>query len=328
MKFLLALIIISQICSLKNKDNEDIIMKFSDRYYKKIGPEHVEEFKNMMFRELDKSEIIQKHNMEIINKTENPTINLANGLKKKRSSDDVRIYSGEYVSLDRVVKFYISHECTVNINDTVHYNIVNPVNFVEHMILHNNADSIDAKGVFSEDIAINFFAFNKKLNIFSVYFDPPKKTNFTLEYDYDAVNLIRSNIESTHDGFDISNNHTSSNIFVWKFVNQNFIKMKENITVEIYFDIGKEFTHEDVEFSLNFTKSIVERNKRMVVKYVWNGQLSPQEVIVLQAKFPLYFENCGTLSVNWIMIGIGSVFIVFLIGMLYMIISSVFLEDL
>jgi hypothetical protein len=323
MKFLVALYIIPLILSIRSKNNDNIIIKLTDKYYNKIGADNIDEFKNTIFRELDKVDILHKHNMEMINNTDSTS--LANGLKKRRD-DETRLYSGEYVSLNRVVRFYISHDCTVSINDRVNYNIVNPVNFVEHMILHNNADTIEPKTVYSDDFGINFFAFNKKLNIFSVYFDPPESTNFTIEYDYNAINLIRSNIEAP-DTFEVPSNHTNSNIFVWKFVNQNFIKMKENITVEIYFDIGKEFTHEDVDFSLNFTKSIIEENNRMIVKYVWNGILSPQEVIVLQSKFPLYFDNCGTLSVNWIMIGVGSVFIVFLVGMLYMIISSVFLEE-
>ena len=43
------------------------------------------------------------------------------------------------------------------------------------------------------------------------------------------------------------------NSFIWKILNQNFLKNKENISLELYFDLGKQFQHEDVEFSMNFT---------------------------------------------------------------------------
>jgi hypothetical protein len=111
-------------------------------------------------------------------------------------------------------------------------------------------------------------------------------------------------------------------------LNQNFLKTRENITLELYFDLGKEFEQEDVEFSLNFTKSILTDNKKSIVKYQWQGVIEPQEVIVLQAKFPLYFDHCGNLSINLVMIFVGAVFIVFLIGMLYIILSTVFTEDI
>jgi len=64
------------------------------------------------------------------------------------------------------------------------------------MILHNNGESIEPKGVYSDQIIINFFAFNRKLNIFSVYFENPKDLKtFTIEYDYLAIGLIKTILE-------------------------------------------------------------------------------------------------------------------------------------
>jgi hypothetical protein len=265
------------------------------------------------------------------NRTEVNTIAL-------KTEEGGRNLIGEYASTNRVLKFYISHtqECSLFINDTVSYENFNNVNFVEHMILHNNAEVIDAKGVYSDDVNINFFLFNKKLNIFSVYFEPFKSKltsnsdqikNFTIEYDYDAINIIKSNFIKEAENSNLENSTYHYNSFIWKILNQNFLKSKENVTIEIYFDLGKDFEHEDVEFSMNFTKSIFQGDSKNIVKYVWQGKIEPQEVVVLQVKFPLYFEHCGNLSINLVMIFVGSVFIVFLIGMLYIILSTVFSED-
>jgi hypothetical protein len=414
MKFLLCLCIILLISSYKsflmrqkNSFENSYIMKMNENYYNKIGHHRIDEFKNMIFRELDqKSAVWDKHLKEIDSKQEKNTKifkkseiskinknsqiseiknivkvnNINQNLTKsnrtniiindhevamKSHKDDYRTFAGEYISSNRVLKFYISHvqECSIFVNDTVMYENINNVNFVEHMILHNNAENIDPKGVYSEDVNINFFAFNRKLNIFSVYFEPKgskgglkinnntnilknqtinndyfkKNSNFSIEYDYDALNIIKSNFNkekenlnsSTYPDKELQNNSGNSfNSFIWKILNQNFMKVKENITLELYFDLGKEFEQEDIEFSLNFTKSILTDSKKSIVKYQWHGTIEPQEVIVLQAKFPLYFEHCGNLSINLVMIFVGAVFIVFLIGMLYIILSTVFTEDI
>lgn len=417
MKFLLCLCTILLISSYKsflmrqkNSFENSYVMKMNENYYNKIGHHRIDEFKNMIFRELDqKSQIWDKHIKEITSKgekneikngeklhnsrisekshlTENKNFIKHNLTKSNRTNiilndhevamkshrDDYRSFAGEYISSNRVLKFYISHvqECSIFVNDTVMYENINNVNFVEHMILHNNAENIDPKGVYSEDVNINFFAFNRKLNIFSVYFEPKpnkdqhaipgvvgvlanntnilnnrnifsnsfkKNSNFSIEYDYDALNIIKSNFNKEKENYNStlypdkesqSNPGNSFNSFIWKILNQNFMKVKENITLELYFDLGKEFEQEDVEFSLNFTKSIMTDNKKSIVKYQWHGTIDPQEVIVLQAKFPLYFEHCGNLSINLVMIFVGAVFIVFLIGMLYIILSTVFTEDI
>jgi hypothetical protein len=351
MKFLCIslIILISCFSSLKLREREtNYVFKMTENYLQKIGHKNVDEFKNMIFRELDQKTAVWDNNMKSI-KSLIPNNRTNNDLKSKimstsaiKNDEGLRNFAGEYISSNRVIKFYVSlkQECSLFINDTVYYENLNNVNFVEHMILHNNAEAIDPKGVYSDDININFFLFNRKLNIFSVYFDPKKQMNnithnnvtlplknFSIEYDYDALNIIKSNFvkENTNN---IENSTASYNSFIWKILNQNFLKSKENISIEIYFDLGKDFMHEDVEFSLNFTKSIIDDDKKNIVKYKWHGTIDPQEVIVLQAKFPLYFEHCGNLSINLVMIFVGAVFIIFLIGMLYIILSTVFSDDL
>ena len=122
---------------------------------------------------------------------------------------------GDYISKKRTIKFYLSksEECSVYINDSVSYEKLSNINFVEHMVLHNNGESIEPKGVYSDQVTINFFAFNRKLNIFSVYFENHKDyANFTIEYDYTAKNLLKSVI-------DLEKNKKISNR-----IQKNFIK--------------------------------------------------------------------------------------------------------
>ena len=345
MKFFLCLSLVFLVNSirtfhLQKEADSDFILKLNENFYNRIGVKRIDEFKNMIFRELD-----QKSNL--LDKNLNNYSSLTNKTLAEVTSKQEEIFKaigGDYISTNRLIKFYVSHasECSIFVNDTVTYNNINNVNFVEHMILHNNAENIDPKGVYSEDVNINFFAFNKKLNIFSVYFDNNKKStrnstiiknykSFSIEYDYEALNIIKSNIVKDGELRSGSNNDTfliSSNSFIWKILNQNLMKSKENITIEIYFDLGKEFENEEVEFSLNFTKSIINTDKKTLIKYIWKGSIDSQEVIILQTRFPMYFEHCGNISINLVMIFVGAIFIIFLIGMLYVILSTVFSEDI
>lgn len=319
----------------KDVENDDTVVKLSENYYNKLDDEKLNNFNNFLFKQIDGG------------------ISNNNQIKNRKQYQE---YSGnllgEYYSTKRELKFFISHEqgCSIFVNDTVNYTTINNVNFIEHMILHNNAESIDPKGVHSNDVTINYFAFNRKLNIFSVYFDPKKNpyspvmnkndtnnaneknyvdSNFLIEFDYNAINLIKSIVvenksENSTNDFNDNDSSKNYNSFIWKILNQNFIKHKENVVIELYFDLGKNFQHEDVSFSLKFEKSLIEENKKQIVKFRWEGVIEPQEVVILQAKFPMYFDSCGNISINLVMIFIGSIFIIFLIGMLYIILSTVF----
>jgi hypothetical protein len=374
--FLWFILLISSYNSLNLKEQDDhLVLKLTEKYYKKIGKARIDEFRNMIFKELDhKEKLIDRHlfdgdnailsrrvnlikNEDVnFNATKNVTSNLTlnpNTTLATIKRMQEKLSASDYSATERILKFYISHtqECSVFINDTVKYHNINNINFVEHMILHNNAENIDPKGVYSDDVSVNFFAFNRKINVFSVYFNNDKpetkgKDSFLIEYDYDAINLIKSNIYSKEDSTFPNKKPThnsnstptiteksseklqNTNSFIWKILNQNFLKSKELLTIEVYFDLGKDFEHEDVEFSLNFQKSIIDSERKTIVKYEWKGALDPQEVLVMQVKFPLYFENCGNLSINLVIIFVGAVFIIFLIGMLYIILSTVFLDDL
>lgn len=62
--------------------------------------------------------------------------------------------------------------CSLKIIDLVTYKITKQTKFIEHLILSNNFNKLEPIGVFSESSIVNisFYSYNKKLNIFSVFF--------------------------------------------------------------------------------------------------------------------------------------------------------------
>lgn len=248
--FILFIIFISFVQNLRLQERDDtVVLKLTESYYNKIGSSNIDEFRNMIFRELDNNQTA--HHKIPTNSTNNSSVdNTSHKLaafkhkESRKAFSHFHLYSGEYLAVNRIIKFYISHmqECSVFINDTVIYENINSANFVEHMILHNNVDTVDPKGVYSDNVSINFFAFNRKLNIFSVYFDPKQKgnsTGFSIEYDYDAISLLKSKVaDPNNDNYNATMNYNS---FVWKILNQNFLRSKQKIALEVYFDLGQEF---------------------------------------------------------------------------------------
>jgi len=360
-------------------NKNEFVLKINEMYYSKLMQENkTNKFKNMIFKELQDSHRNYTRNNVSSNVGDEKTQSNYRYLTSTR--EEMRIYLGDYLSKKRNIKFYISRsqECSVFINDSVVYEKLSNINFIEHMVLHNNGESVEPKGVYSNQVNINFFAFNRKLNIFSVYFENPKDyPSFTIEFEYYAKNLLKSVIEpekrrkrrmlfnsmkrnlvkenylQTNKSFNHNASNSSQvivkrhetrntnyntidsfnpnihhyNWFIWKLLNQNFMKTIEKVKIEIFFNLGKEFESTDVHFSVNFTKTIEEANKERNVKYVWEGDIQPQQIMILDVKFPMYFETCGNLNLSWIMIIIGSVFIIFLISMLHLILSTIFFED-
>jgi hypothetical protein len=303
----------------------------AENFYSKENVTNLNDFSNFLFKEIEvkTNKTLLKNNLKSIKETRR---------MKNDMYGDFRLNVGDYFSTNRSLKLYVTknQECSIIFNDTVHYQKMSNFNLIEHMILHNNAETVEPKGVYSEDMNVNFFAFNKKLNIFNVYFDNHNnKDNFSMEYDYDAFNLIKTNSDKNYTGGNLFLGH-KYNSFVWKVLNQNLMKNKEKLTIDIYFQLGKDFELFDVDFNLNFTKSVEnitasdhhkEHHNETIVKYKWEGTLQPQEVLIVEAKFPLYFEHCGEMSLNYYLIIMGATFIIFLIGMLHLILSSVCFQE-
>jgi len=151
-----------------------------------------------------------------------------------------------------------------------------------------------------------------------------------INHNYNSSNMVNNNRYYQNDKEDslrIENQQLHYNWFIWKILNQNFLRTTERINIEIYFQLGKEFEKVEVNFNYNFTKTIENSKSNDTLKYHWETDLLPQEIIVLDVKFPLYFDFCGRLNVSWIMVIIGAIFIIFLISMLHMILSTVFFDE-
>ena len=74
--FLYFILFISKTYSIRFKENENFILKFTENYYNKLGRDQIDKFKSMMFRELDKKTILDKHTYETLNQTDNKAIDL------------------------------------------------------------------------------------------------------------------------------------------------------------------------------------------------------------------------------------------------------------
>jgi hypothetical protein len=299
--------------------------------------------------------------VKFFSKEENYRINntLSNNLGKnmdlRKQDMEGRSYNTDFSTLKRDLKFYISKttKCNVQITDTVLFRKETEINFIEHWILHNNVEEIDPKGVTSNDVNIRYYTFNRKMNAFTVYFNYDEnhlqKKEFSIVFQYDAVNLIKSinNVPDATDSdsyfidakdkvdigkLDIRN--FNYNTFLWKLYNKNFPSIRmEYISIEINFDLGREFGKYNifsVDPKFNF-KKIIDKNEfdeQSKVIYQWNGRVDSQEVLVMEIRIPLYFEKCKYLNMNLIMVILGSLFIVFVILMLYIVFNSVMFNDL
>jgi hypothetical protein len=314
--FLIFLYLLEYSFSLLKRSNDGkFVVKFSEPFYKRLESERdIEEFKDKIINSMK-----QQHR-----KTNSSSVK--NKMKRTEEFNDLNIYYDDFITKERTIKFYISQqeECNVLVNDTILYQQNEKANIVEHMILHNNAEHIDPRGVYSSEVDINYFVFNKKINLYSVFFNNTNRLgSYNIEYDYMANGLIKE--ENDHIGL-------SNNTFLWKLYNENTNSFQK-LRIEIYFNIDKGFQHEDVLLMRNniermeFNKTIVVKDGGEVVLYTWQGELKAQEVMVLQTRFPLYFDNCGTDYITFPMILVGAIFIVFLILVLYLIVSSMLFDD-
>jgi hypothetical protein len=241
---------------------------------------------------------------------------------------DYRSY--DYAAVSRTTKFYfsLSNECNSLINDTIIYKQSNrsELDYIEHLLLNNNVESIEPKGVFSQDLNVDLFIYNRKFNLFTVFLNKTGKTEgYSLEYVYSANNMIKSRASS-------NNPENLSNTFTWKFYNDNFESVNQKVTIEFNFNVDRLFEKEKVLFSHNskqvdYSKHIVaDKNKRRVV-YKWTGEIKSNEILIVDGTFPHYFEQCGNIALDLVMIIVGSIFILLMIIILYIVLSQIFKMD-
>ncbi len=249
-----------------------------------------------------------------------------------------------FTSSSRKVKFYISHinECNVLINDTIKYsNFDKKSEFINHLILNNNAESITPRAVYADD-PVEFFIYNKIENMFTILADQ-FRPNFTMEYHYSAVNLIKSQKYEKSEITSLknyTNNHPndydrSNNTFLWKFYNENSLSwQKQELTIEVFFSIDKHFENQKIFFYdgnssiLNFEKAFVYKRGQRFVRYKFVMDLLANEAFILQSQFPMFSEKCGRVSIEIPIVITGAFFILFMISVIYMLITKIVkLED-
>jgi len=183
-------------------------------------------------------------NREHNNKTKKQAVDKSQNIKKKtKISGNKKISNKEFLNINlidvkyemvepkvksRKIQFFIDfeNECDIYINDTVKYEYNKNLNMIDHMILHNDVNRIDPRSINSNTKDINYFIYNKPLNMFSIDFqnkDSQEEKDFEINYQYMADNLIK-NTEI------ISKNKTKlSNKTVISY-KSNFLKEIKNIT--------------------------------------------------------------------------------------------------
>jgi len=319
------------------------VINYSDSFYNNHSKENFDHLNSNIIEKLRKK---TRHKLFSNHKYMNSSH--SNRLKiNRRSKDDISTADAmtslgeteneEIVVKEREIKIYISRDtdCNIKIQEKIFYeqHAYNS-NFLEHLILNSNFDYINVENVLSNDVQLQFFAFNRKINLFSVFYENFKNlTQYLIDYQYTAVNLIKSHKTRNPTEKDFEDSY---NYIVWKLFNENVGKIKQKFKMQFYFDLEKSFQNEDVRFihnntRLEFTKNIeniskdeqkAHNNPRQTVMYEYNGFLESGEVFVIDVKFPLYFENCHLVTINIPVIIAGSIFIIFLIFVLYIILSQ------
>jgi len=313
----------------KNYTNQEMIQKKdqkSEFLYSNLNfPENKSEILSNYKKETDLFNISGQINSHNFNLSESK-YDFKKNSKRRKSNSNLDIFDwsfGDINSNKRVTKFYINLEskCNIFINDTIYYDRDDYTsNFIDHLILHNNFDSIEPRSIYSNDVMINYFIYNKKLNMFTVNFENENHKNYSIVYEYYANNLIK--LQPNKKDF-YSNTEKNVNEFLWKFYNENTNSKNLSLEVEFYFTIDKWFMNENVEFNnkMFMYKTLIENKDTLVFK--WNGTLMPYEVKVFESVFPMIFENCQTMTVNFTMILIGAFFVIFIVLILYLLFSSI-----
>lgn len=289
------------------KSDDTFITKLSDSLYEKIQN--------------------QSNLITFLNNLKNSTI-----FKRKKDSkrnffkknitlienDYLEIISEELECTNRTIEIIVkeSDSCTIFFNDTLTYNKSSLNNFIDLKLIKTKPETIIPEAVYSNEINITLFNFNKRNNIFSVILDKNNKTNVDVQYFYKAINLIKSTKSS--------NGKNSFNYFNWSIKNNN-LNNKMNLTVVFLFNFN-EIALDDIKFNVNVTKSSTEINGIVYKKYVFNEQMKNDEEITFTPVLPLNLERCEWLKIHKGMLILGSMFIVVILVLLYYLFSVLYKE--
>lgn len=296
-------------------------------------------------------------------------------------AEEIENEEPKIIDEERIIKFYIGSgsysRCNVDINDTVFYAREQFQNFepgrpIEHRAVPlklNNQDNhlprdktqnidteynISPRGVYSEDVDIEYFGFSKIIRTFSTYFKFKQPNNTThsafsapsqiaLEYIYTARNLIQSFSDFRNDS-SYDNLSLNYNLLTWHFKNENYNQQPQKLKIEFYFDLGESFVDEKYNVSIPMQKTVLNKIynssdsihssdsasvSHSVVKFSNSKEikLNFNETLQLDFIFPLYFENCKNYNLNFIVVITGFMLIGFLAFVLYRIILIIFEDE-
>jgi hypothetical protein len=395
--------------NITNKDITNPLPKNNHEDHKKVNDTSLKEI-NISNKEKEKSKEKSKE------KEKNMLIRVQNSMFNERISAEVtplglrldnkiKSIEPDYNIVSREISFIISEKlnCHSFIREKLVLESIKDFNLIEHWILPNNFDNVEINSIKSPDAQINFYYFNKKFSLLSIYFTPNNKIdnnsynkpyknhkynnknftenirareknnenksqkffhllarkkyieenfdhnykrNYTFEFEYIAYNLIFShnggsnsllkdyknwgdNYEKNNDKkltyYNNPNFEEGYNYIIWKFFNKNFIEEIKNLKISIDFDLSFDFVNYPVLFSppfqMSFKKSLIVKDKHKFVKYETNFKIQPQEVIILDMKFPLIFYQCNTGTPSVFMVAILSILIIFMILIIYIVFS-------
>jgi len=212
----------------------------------------------------------------------------------------------------RKIKFFIDleNDCDIYVNDTVYYENNKDLNVIDHLILHNDVENIDPRSINSETREVNYFIFNRRLNMFSVNINSQLESSndseasadsdFDINYEYMANNLIKSSQFISKDevnstvNFTKNTNKTDSEDF--KSLNNSTTSDSSNTTDNL--DKDEESFWNNFQnsylFDNNITsylfgnlkktknKKLLEQNLKKFNEFIWrvNNENSDQNIYI------------------------------------------------
>lgn len=260
------------------------------------------EFKNISFKYNDKINVITlffNGPSKVLNLATQTAIQTDHEfLLKKENQSFSRLDTSEP---DEFIKFSVKYEfIAVNINK-LEFTDSNTIknNYVIWKIINQNSLILDETEV--------FFSYRVPLHVY---------------------NRVSSNINISPEGFKFSGIYQPidevSKIEVTTSKLDVVLKQNQTSTGNMFLINNKDLRNEPEDSEL-------EREKFEHIdfaEYVWTGALTANKVQITKLSFPFQYTKCEPLRLNILMIGIGSLFVAFVIVMIYVVVTSLTLEKL
>jgi hypothetical protein len=110
---------------------------------------------------------------------------------------------------------------------------------------------------------------------------------------------------------------------IWKIYNENTDNKKLELELEFYFDLKHNYKYDSIKFNFDFNKNIKMIGEKNLTYFTWKGSLLPYEIMTINSVFPMIFNNCRRQNFSYFLLILGSLFIIFLILSIYLIIKNI-----